>query len=248
MPWEFHYISKNKKNVLYRWYESFALMTKLHDEIYTVSVVHYCGFTFLISLSCATMLAKLPSYFGSLFASFPLKWHASSQDHGPGRQSWEQKVRPQQHTRSIKIPERTRRVLQPPFCPNRTSVSKRSPTMHIWDVVIPNLPPKKKKGKTSQNYSWTSAFASHILPCRVLEMDSWSWTIAGTVSLLLLCQVVHHECRRLPDDERFLFGWTKNSADHRPATWAKANVHDFSKGLWYVSFRSMYKEFFLAGI
>lgn len=36
-------------------------------------------------------------------------------------------------------PERTRRVLQPPFWPNRISVSNRSPTMHIWDVVIPNL-------------------------------------------------------------------------------------------------------------
>lgn len=36
-------------------------------------------------------------------------------------------------------PERARRVLQPPFCPNRISVSNLSPTMHICDLRIPNL-------------------------------------------------------------------------------------------------------------
>jgi len=37
------------------------------------------------------------------------------------------------------IPERTSRVLQPPFCPNKMSVSNLSPTMHICDFWIPNL-------------------------------------------------------------------------------------------------------------
>ena len=42
-------------------------------------------------------------------------------------------------TEELMKPERTSRVLQPLFWPNRISVSNRSPTMHIWDVVIPNL-------------------------------------------------------------------------------------------------------------
>lgn len=36
-------------------------------------------------------------------------------------------------------PESTRRVLQPPFCPNKISVSNLSPTMHICDFEMPNL-------------------------------------------------------------------------------------------------------------
>lgn len=36
-------------------------------------------------------------------------------------------------------PERTRRVLQPPFCPNKMSVSNLSPTIHICDFEMPNL-------------------------------------------------------------------------------------------------------------
>lgn len=40
---------------------------------------------------------------------------------------------------SVVTPESTRRVLQPPFCPNKISVSNLSPTIHICDFEMPNL-------------------------------------------------------------------------------------------------------------
>jgi len=50
-----------------------------------------------------------------------------------------------------------------------------------------------------------------------------SWDFE-TVSLLLLCQVVHHESGWLPNNEWFLFSGTKNCADHWPTTWSRPNV------------------------
>lgn len=37
-------------------------------------------------------------------------------------------------------PERTRSVLQPAFCPNNTSVSSLSPTVHNLEQLTLNLP------------------------------------------------------------------------------------------------------------
>lgn len=48
-------------------------------------------------------------------------------------------------TRREYSPERTRRVLQPPFWPNNISVSNLSPTMHICDLRMPNLKSASKQ-------------------------------------------------------------------------------------------------------
>lgn len=63
----------------------------------------------------------------------------------------------------VSAPDRTRRVLQPPFCPKRISVSNLSPTMQIWDFEMPNLLSseyrygyvRRLKGSSSGNYKFT---------------------------------------------------------------------------------------------
>lgn len=56
-------------------------------------------------------------------------------------------------TGSVVTPERTSRVLQPPFCPNKMSVSNLSPTIHICDFEMPNLLFNKITTRSKENYS-----------------------------------------------------------------------------------------------
>lgn len=119
-----------------------------------------------------------------------------------------------QHTsRSCKLPERTKRVLQPPFCPKRISVSSLSPTMQICDFVILNLQSASIIIR-DQETTWTPL---QLRGKKKVKLCTNILILSG-MGTVLVGQVVHHECWWLSHNQWLTLSWSQESSDHRTAT------------------------------